>query len=80
MMTLILSQKLDMDASSIASLLLVFNIIFIPCMMLSGYLTDCFSKQKVIIAYDLVTVISYLLISFSMFIFVQDFILSLFLC
>ncbi|WP_028044478.1 MFS transporter [Candidatus Stoquefichus massiliensis] len=63
MMTLILSSKLKMDASHIASLLLIMNIIQIPCMMFAGYIADHFNKKMIIIFCDLVTVAGYLLIA-----------------
>ncbi len=64
MMTLILSNQLDMDASSVASLLLIMNIIQVPCMLFAGYLTDRYNKRNCIIFCDLVTVISYVTLSF----------------
>ena len=63
MMTLILSRKLGMDASSIASLLIVFQVVSIPCMMITGYLSDHFSKKKIIIIYDMITAIGYFIMS-----------------
>ena len=63
MMTLILSRKLGMDASSIASLLIVFQVVSIPCMMITGYLSDHFPKKKIIIIYDMITAIGYFIMS-----------------
>lgn len=63
MMTLILSNKLKMDASQIASLLLIMNIVQIPCMMFAGYMADHYNKKMMIILCDLVSVIGYLSIA-----------------
>lgn len=64
MLTLILSNKLDMSASDTASALLIMNIIQIPCIMCAGYLADHYSKRNIIIVCDLVTVFSYFIIAF----------------
>jgi len=63
MMTLIFSSRLNISASETATYLLIMNVIQIPCLMLSGYLSDRFNKRNIIIICDLVTVISYLIIS-----------------
>lgn len=63
MMTLILSNKLGMSASNTATLLLVMNIIQIPCVMFAGYLADHYNKRNIIIICDLITVFCYLAIS-----------------
>lgn len=64
MLTLILSNKLDMSASDTASALLIMNIIQIPCIMCAGYLADHYSKRNIIIVCDFVTVFSYFIIAF----------------
>lgn len=61
LLTLILSNKLHMNASSIASLLFVVSVIQLPLMFLSGYLADHFNKRNIIIVCDLVTVTCYLI-------------------
>jgi MFS family permease len=63
MLTLILSNKLHMNASLIATLLLIMNIIQIPCMMFAGYLSDHYNKRNIIIICDFVTIICYFIIS-----------------
>ena len=64
LLTLILSNKLHFDASTIASLLLVMSIIQIPTLYISGYLADHYNKRNIIIVCDLVTVVSYFLAGF----------------
>lgn len=64
LMTLILSNKMGMSASSIATLLLVMSIIQLPCTLLGGKVADHFNKKKVIVFCDMVTVISYLICAF----------------
>lgn len=63
MLTLILSNKLNMSASDTATALLVMNVIQIPCLMFAGYLADHYNKRNIIIICDLITVISYFIIS-----------------
>lgn len=64
MMTLILSNKLGMKASDIASLLLVMGCIQLPFSLLGGKVADSFNKKYCIIVCDLVTVACYMICAF----------------
>lgn len=61
MMTLILSNKMGMKASEIASLLLLMSACQLPFALLGGKIADSFNKKHSIIFCDLVTVGCYLL-------------------
>lgn len=64
MLTLILSNKLHMNASEIATLMLLMTIIQLPITMLGGKLADHFNKRNIIIVCDLITVGCYLICGF----------------
>lgn len=64
MLTLILSNKLNMSASDTATALLIMNIVQIPCIMFAGYLADKYSKKNIIIVCDFITIASYFIIAF----------------
>lgn len=64
MLTLILSSKLHMSASEIASLMLLMTIIQLPTTIIGGKLADCFNKRNIIIICDLITVVCYLICGF----------------
>ena len=61
MTTMILSQKLGMDAGTIASVLMLVSIVSIPLGLLGGKLADHFSKKKVIVVCDLISVSGYII-------------------
>ncbi len=64
LLTLILSSKLHLDAASIALLLLFFSLIGIPATYLAGYLADRYSKRNLIIIFDIITVVCYVVCGF----------------
>jgi len=49
MLTLILSQKLQMNAGAIALVMVIYSILCIPAGLLGGKLADTFSKKKILI-------------------------------
>ena len=61
LLTLILSNKLHMDAASIASLLLFMSIAQFPTIYIAGYLADHYNKRNIIIICDFITVACYFL-------------------
>ncbi len=61
MLTLILSNKLNMSASNIAVLLFIMSAVQLPCTLLGGKLADKFNKRDLIIVCDLITVTCYLI-------------------
>ena len=60
MLTMILSQKMGMDASSIAVLMVAASCIILPANLLGGRLADRYSKKTVIVCCDCVSVTCYL--------------------
>lgn len=61
MLTMILSQKMGMDASGIAILMLVWTAITLPANLLGGRMADRFNKKRIIVICDAVSVIGYVL-------------------
>lgn len=81
MMTLILSNKMNMEASDIATLLLIMGLAQLPFTLFGGTLADRLNKKYNIIICDLITVISYGICAFiplSMNVIVLFFIASAF--
>ena len=60
MLTLIMSQKLGMDASTIALVMVLAGIVMVPANMFGGKLADKYNKKKIIVAFDIVSVICYI--------------------
>ena len=60
MLTLILNNKLGMNASIIASYFLLFSICSIPVTLLGGKLADHFNKKNLIIFCDCFSIIAYI--------------------
>lgn len=61
MLTLILSNKLKMNAGEIASVMICLGLVQLPVNMAGGKLADHYNKKSLIIICDVVTVICYLL-------------------
>ena len=61
MLTLILKNKLGYSAGEVANLMLLVNILQLPCMLIGGKIADKFNKKNVIVICDMVTVIGYIL-------------------
>lgn len=64
MLTLILSNKLGMNAQDIAKVTITMGVIQFPANLLGGKLADCCNKKNLIVVCDLVTVICYLTAAF----------------
>ena len=64
MLTLILSNKLGMDAGEIAKITISMGIVQFPVNLIGGKLADHCNKKKLIVVCDLVTVICYLTAAF----------------
>jgi len=60
MFTLILSQKLKMDATTIALYMMIYSIAAIPINLLGGKLADRWNKKNIIIVCDTISIISYI--------------------
>lgn len=70
MMTLMLDQKLGMDAGNIALLMMLWSIVCMPANLLGGKLADKFNKKKIILFGDTISVACYIvcgIIPFSFF-------------
>jgi MFS family permease len=61
MLTLILSNKMQMPAGEIAGLFVVFTIISLPITLLGGKLADRYNKRNIILFCNGITTVSYLL-------------------
>ncbi len=57
MLTLILSIKLGYSETEIAMLFLVISIIFLPAQIVGGKLADKFNKKKIIIIFDVISIL-----------------------
>lgn len=60
MLTLILSQKLNFDAKTIALCMLAYSILAIPITLIGGKLADRFNKKNIIVFCDAVSILSYI--------------------
>lgn len=61
MLALILSTKLNMKASDIASFTLVVSIISIPIHLIGGKLADRFNKKNIIVICDIISVVCFII-------------------
>lgn len=59
MLTLILSRKLGMSASTIAVFMVAAGIAMLPANLLGGRLADRFNKKRIIILFDTISVVCY---------------------
>lgn len=60
MMTMILSQKMGMDASKVAIIMCLSGIVLLPASSLGGRLADRYNKKYCIIFCDLISIIFYI--------------------
>lgn len=59
MLTLILSTKLNMSASNIASIMLAISILSVPMNIVGGKLADKYNKKYIIVLSDLLSIIGF---------------------
>lgn len=67
MITLILSGKLGISATGIATMMILMSVMSVPMSLLGGYLSDHFNRKMVIIVCDFISVGIYFLIGFMPF-------------
>ena len=60
MLTLILKSKLGFDAEQVALWFLLFSVLQLPFSLLGGRLTDAYNKRNLIILFDSISVVLYL--------------------
>ena len=58
MLTLILSQKLGMDATTIAMVMFVYGLCNVPLAVIGGKLADRYSRKKIIVLCDLCSIVA----------------------
>lgn len=64
MLTLILKSKLGFDAKEVALWFLLFGIVQLPFVLLGGRLTDKYNKRDLIVLFDLISVMLYIITAF----------------
>lgn len=64
-LTLILSNKLGMDAATIALFMVINTLVAVPMTLLGGKLADTFNKKTLIIIFDLLSVSGYIYAAFA---------------
>ena len=63
--TLILNQKLGLDAQTIAIAMLIYSVVALPVTLLGGKLADMLNKKHIIIVCDLVSVAAFVYCFFA---------------
>ncbi len=61
MLTMIMSQKLGMNASTIAIVMVLAGIVMVPANLAGGKLADRFNKKRIIVGFDIVSIICYII-------------------
>lgn len=64
MLTLILKSKLGFNAEEVALWFLLFGIVQLPFILLGGKLTDKYNKRDLIVFFDLISVVLYIITAF----------------
>ena len=59
MLTMIMSQKLGMNASTIAIVMVLASVLLVPANILGGKLADRYNKKKIIVIFDIHSVVCY---------------------
>ena len=60
MFTLILNQKLGMNATTIAACVIIFGLVNLPVSLIGGKLADKLNKKNIIVVCDLVSIASFI--------------------
>ncbi len=60
MLTMIMSQKLGMNASTIAVVMVLAGVIMVPANLLGGKLADKYNKKNIIVRFDIVSIVCYI--------------------
>ncbi len=63
-LTMILNQKMGMDATTIAIVTIIFGIIYMPMEIIGGKLADKYNKKWIIVISDSVSIIFYIICAF----------------
>ena len=61
MLTMIMSQKLGMNASTIAVVMVLAGVLLVPANILGGKLADRYNKKKIIVTFDILSIICYII-------------------
>ena len=61
MLTMIMSQKLGMNASTIAVVMVLAGVVMVPANMLGGKLADKYNKKRIIVGFDIVSIVCYII-------------------
>ena len=61
MLTMIMNQKLGMNASTIAIVMVLASVLLVPANILGGKLADRYNKKKIIVVFDILSVICYII-------------------
>ena len=61
MLTMIMSQKLGMNASTIAVVMVLAGIVMVPANMAGGKLADNYNKKRIIVGFDIVSIVCYII-------------------
>lgn len=61
MLTMIMNQKLGLSASSIAVVMVLAGVILVPANILGGKLADRCNKKKIIVGFDILSIVCYII-------------------
>ncbi len=60
MLTMIMSQKLGMNASTIAAVMVLAGVVMVPANLAGGKLADRYNKKNIIVGFDIVSIVCYI--------------------
>lgn len=63
-MTLILNQKMEISASGVAIVMILFGAVQLPLSLIGGKLADTYNKKNIIVIFDLMAIIFYFICGF----------------